>query len=761
MTAPGLLGEDSGRVRRAVVTCFAAATVVIYACVLSDTAVTFADDWLGPVMFVSMVALTAFTAREELRRDRPDRLAWSFIFAGIGLWALGCVLRAVLYPGGDGRQVPSVIDIPFLLFYPAVFVGLELLIRTRLRSYTKIPWIDGITGVLAMAAIAAAFIVEPIDSHAAGGLAASIVLLAYPIGDLILILLVAATFAIRGWQSRGPWLPLGLGLLLFGTADAIFAVAGPADSETLRLLSPLWLIGFLFINVAAWRNTDEEPEVSPEPWRLLLPAFFGLLAISIVLTAEFWDRPNGSILLAVAVLLAIGLRMGATIRESKRLEVTKIQAVTDDLTGLGNRRASSALLTEISDRAGRHDSPHAGALIIDIDRFKALNDALGHSAGDVVITSIAHAIEGAVKGRGLTVRLGGDEFAVIVPEGADETVLAGIAADITGALSVPLRMEGIDVHVDASIGGALIPAHASNGADMMSFADAAMMETKSLGMSYGLYRDQGNANPKERLRRLEELRHGISAGELIVHFQPKIRLADMRVSGVEALLRWRHPKLGLLTPVDFLHLAEQAGLMRPIAREVLQQSIAGQAAWARQGVNLAVAVNLSASNLVDLSLPVLVASEFETIGGNPKTFTFEVNENVVMSHADGSLEVLEQLRMMGCTISLDDFGAGTTSLAHLRDLPIDEVKLDRSFIQTILGNEKDRSIVEALVALAKRLDLGVVAEGVELPETAEYLEGIGCDHVQGNFASTALPANEVPAWAEWWTAGEGPARRRA
>jgi len=759
MTGPGHPGEHLDRFRKVIVLGFVVAVVATYACVLSHTAETFADNWLSPVMFFLMLLLTATTACRELGRDRPDRMAWAFIFAGVGLWALGCVLRALLYPGSDERPVPSVIDIPFLLFYPAVFIGMELLIRTRLRSYTKIPWIDGITGVLTMAAVATAFIIDPIDSHNDGGLFSSIVLLAYPIGDLILILLVATIFAIRGWQPRGPWLPLGLGLFLFGTADAIFAVAGPADSETLQLLTPLWLIGFLFINIAIWQNTDQEPEVSPEPWRLFLPAVFALIAIGIVLTAEFVDLPSGSVLLSVAVLLAIGLRMVATIRESKRLEVTKIQAVTDDLTGLGNRRASSALLTQISDRAGRDNSPHAGALIIDIDRFKALNDALGHSAGDVVITSIAHAIEAAVNGRGLTARLGGDEFTVIVPEGADETVLAGIAADITAALSVPLRMEGIDVHVDASIGGALIPTHASNGADLMSFADAAMMEAKSVGVSYELYRDQGNVNPKERLRRLEELRHGISAGELIVHFQPKIRLADMRVTGVEALLRWRHPKLGLLTPVDFLHLAEQAGLMRPIAREVLQQSIAGQASWSRAGVDLGVAVNLSASNLVDLSLPVLVASEFETVGGDPRTFTFEVNENVVMSQADGSLEVLEQLRMMGCTISLDDFGAGTTSLAHLRDLPIDEVKLDRSFIQTILGNEKDRSIVEALVALAKRLDLGVVAEGVELPETAVYLEGIGCDFVQGNFASTALPANEIPAWAEWWKISERPEPR--
>lgn len=751
MNPRGASGQRFDRLRQAVVAGFVVTVAAAYFCFLTDRAVDFADEWLGPVMFLLMLALTAITAADELGRERPDRRAWIFIFAGVGLWAIGCVLRVLLYSGFDHRPVPSVIDIPFLLFYPAVFIGLELLIRTRLHSYTKIPWIDGVTGVLAMAAVAAAFIVAPVDDHSDGGVAASIVLLAYPIGDLVLTLLVATMFAIRGWQPRGPWLPLGIGLLLFAIADGIFAATGPADTETLQLITPLWLIGFLFINIATWRDTAVKPEVSPEPWRLFLPVAFALIAIGIILTGEFVDLPMAATLLSVAVLLTIGLRMVATIRESKRLEVTQIQAVTDDLTGLGNRRASTALLTEISARAGQEHSPHAGALIIDIDRFKALNDALGHTAGDVVITSIAHAIERAVNGRGLTARLGGDEFTVIVPEGADETLLAEIAADITAALAVPLRMEGIDIHVDASIGGALLPTHASNGADLLSFADAAMMQAKGLGLSYELYRDQGNVNPKERLRRLEELRHGITAGELIVHFQPKIRLGDMRVTGVEALLRWHHPKLGLLAPIDFLHLGEQAGLMRPIAREVLRQSIAGQAAWARQGVRLDVAVNLSASNLVDLSLPVLVASEFEAAGGDPRSFTFEVNENVVMSQADGSLEVLEQLRMMGCTISLDDFGAGTTSLAHLRDLPIDEVKLDRSFIQTILANEKDRSIVEALIALAKRLELGVVAEGVELSDTATYLRSIGCDYVQGNFASPAIPAAEVLVWDGSWT----------
>ena len=693
-----------------------------------------------------MFILTAVTARNELRRNRPDRRAWTYIYAGFAFWAFASILLGIAYIGFDERPVPAFVDLPFLLFYPAVFVGMELLIRTRLRAYTKIPWIDGLTGILAMAAIAAAFILEPIDNNSDNGLLTTITLLAYPIGDLILIWLVATMFTICGWQRRGPWLPLGFSLILFAVADTVFAVAGPADDYVTQLLNPLWLFGFIFLNVATWRNTDEEPTLSPEPWRLFLPVVSSVIAVGIILSDQFMELPKSSVLLAVAVLLTIGGRMIATIRESRRLEVTQIQAVTDDLTGLGNRRAITAMLDQISEGA-KTGQVHAGALVIDINRFKALNDALGHAAGDVVIASIAAAIRRAVKGRGLCARIAGDEFTVLISDGADASFLEDLAADIKLSLDAPLRLEGLDVHVDASVGGALLPEHAASGPDLMIAADAAMRQAKGRNLSYELYHDRGDRDPRERLRRLEELRSAADNNELIVHYQPKIRLSDMEPSGVEALLRWNHPTFGLLHPSDFLDLADQAGQMRPIAREVLRQSIAGQNLWRKNGLKLNVAVNLSASNLLDLSLPAMIAGEFETAGADPSTFTFEVNENVVMSQAGYSLEVLEQIRLLGSTISLDDFGAGTTSLAHLRDLPIDEVKLDRTFIQSILGNEKDRNIVEALVNLAKRLDLAVVAEGVELPDTAVYLAGIGCDYVQGNMSTHALPADEIVTWA--------------
>ncbi|MGB0120634.1 MAG: EAL domain-containing protein [Solirubrobacterales bacterium] len=732
---------------RLLLAAFLVGSIIYAACVLTGFACDLAENWVMPLMYLAMVVMTAATARRELRLNRRDRNAWALIFLGLGFWSIGIVLRGILYEGFDDRPVPAAVDIPFLLFYPAVFIGLQLLIRTRIRSYTKIPWIDGLTGALAMAAIAAAFIVNPIDNHSEGGLAATITLLAYPIGDLILIWLVATMFAIRGWQPNGPWLPLGLGLFLFAAADTVFAISGPSEDRILQLLAPVWLIGFLLINLAAWRNTDEEPEISPEPWRLFLPFVFSAMALTVIVAAQVMDVPVVAVFLAVAVLVTVGLRMLATIQESKRLAVTQIQAVTDDLTGLSNRRAAVALLEEITETDGEQ-TVHAGALLIDIDNFKALNDALGHTTGDLIISSIGKLIDRAVRDRGMTARLGGDEFTVIVSDGADELFLKTLATDITHALAVPLRLEGIDVHVDASIGGALLPSPATGATDLVSCADAAMRAAKGSGANYVLYEDQGTDNPRERLRLLEELRTGIERRELVVHFQPKMRLADQAVTGVEALVRWQHPEQGLIRPSGFLHLAERANLMRPIAREVLKQSIVAQSRWRDAGRDLNVAVNLAASNLFDQSLPAMIAGEFETHGCDPAQFTFEVNENVVMSGSEFSLEVLDQLRLLGCRISLDDFGAGTTALVHLRDLPIDEVKLDRTFIQRIVGKEKDRDIVEALVALAKKLGLTTVAEGVEDEDTLDFLSGIGCCSVQGLLIADTLRADEILPWVD-------------
>ncbi|MGA7397113.1 MAG: EAL domain-containing protein [Solirubrobacterales bacterium] len=724
-----------------------AVVVAYFFCVVTGFCSSFAEDWIVPMMFLALVALTAVTARHELSLDRPDRSAWGLIFLGLGFWSLGVLIRGALYAGLDERPVPAGVDILFLLFYPAMFVGLQLLIRTRIRSYTKIPWIDGLTGALAMAAIAGAFIVDPINTHSDGGLGATITLLAYPIGDLILIWLVATMFSIRGWQRDGPWLPLGLGLVLFAAADTLFAVIGPSDSQALQLLTPVWLIGFLLINVAAWRNTDEEPETSAEPRHLFLPFLFSVLAIGVILDDQFEDLPEVSVFLAVAVLVMVSLRMLATNRESKRLAITKVQAVTDDLTGLSNRRATVALLDEIT-AMSKAGTVNAGTLLIDIDDFKALNDALGQTTGDLIISSTGRLIDKAVDGRGLTARLGGDEFIVVVSDGADAGLLADLATDITAALADPLRLEGIDVHVDASIGGALLPSQAADGTELISCADAAMRIAKDREAKYSLYEDHGSDDPRERLQLLEDLRVDIDQGGLVVHFQPKLSLDKLQLSGVEALLRWQHGDRGLMRPGQFLHLAERAHLMRPIAREVLRQSIAAQSKWKEAGFELNVAVNLAASNLVDQSLPTMVAGEFSTHGCNPADFTFEVNENVVMSGIGPSLEVLDQLRQLGCRISLDDFGAGTTSLVHLRDLPVDEVKLDRTFIQQILSSDADRDIVDALVLLAKKLGLTVVAEGVELPDTIRFLTGIGCDYLQGHVAAPAMPADELTRWIE-------------
>ena len=424
------------------------------------------------------------------------------------------------------------------------------------------------------------------------------------------------------------------------------------------------------------------------------------------------------------------------------------QALHDALTELPNRillhdRLAHAL------RLVERDASSLALLLLDLDRFKVINDTLGHQAGDALLRQVAARMRDAVRSSDTVARLGGDEFALLLP-GSDRDGAVQAAQTLRATLVAPVTVEGQTVHVGASIGIAVTPAHGQEVAVLLRHADVAMYVAKRAGSGYAVYDPRHDGYSAGRLMREAELRQALATNELVLHYQPTVDLRTGRATGVEALVRWAHPTHGLLAPDAFIPLAEQTGLIVPVTRWVLEQALAQGAAWARVGHPLEVAVNLSVRTLHDERLPDTLAWLLRRYAIAPERVMLEITESVLMADPAQALAVLTRLSALGVRVAIDDFGTGYSSLAYLKQLPVDAVKIDKSFVQQMGAAEatKDTAIVRSVIDLGHNLGLLVVAEGIEDRATWEHVRALGGDVAQGYYMSRPLPVPSLDRWLE-------------
>lgn len=418
----------------------------------------------------------------------------------------------------------------------------------------------------------------------------------------------------------------------------------------------------------------------------------------------------------------------------------------DVLTDLPNRvyfidKLESAIVS------GSESGTPLAVLILDLDRFKEVNDTLGHQVGDQLLQQVALRLRGVVgRSEGLS-RLGGDEFAVLVLSGTEADAVRQ-AGDITRALEHPIALIDIDMQVGASIGISLYPEHGSDAATLMKRAEVAMYHAKRHRSGYAVYNVDVDPHSLRRLTLLGELRQALESDELCVDFQPKVLAGSRQPCGVEALARWYHPYHGAMSPSEFVPLAEETGLIRPLTRWVLDAVLHSWSKWNAGGVRTTVAVNLSVRNLLDPKLTDMIANQLRRWNVPAEFLELEITESDIMSDPDHSLRVLRKLDEMGIKLSIDDFGTGYSSLAYLRKLPVDAIKIDRSFVIAMEQDSNDRLIVEATIDLAHKLGLRVVAEGAETEQVVKLLEELGCDAVQGYFISRPLDEQLALKWLQ-------------
>ena len=418
----------------------------------------------------------------------------------------------------------------------------------------------------------------------------------------------------------------------------------------------------------------------------------------------------------------------------------------DALTGLPNR----VLLDDRLSQAVAHaeqDGHSFGVAMFDLDRFKVVNDSLGHRAGDALIKEVAHRLAGVARGTDTVGRLGGDEFLFIMDRLAKREDAEHIARRAVKALELPIRLDGVDLHTSASIGIAMFPADGKSAEALIANADAAMYCAKQRGRNnIQCYAEGMNSATQERVKLESDLHQALSLKQLELHYQPKVDIKTGLIHGVEALARWRHPQRGLVPPGEFIPLAESCGLIDAIGEWVVRESCRQARAWQLEGLPpLRVAVNLSAfqfrhGNLLEMIREALQAAQLE-----PRFLEVEITESALMSDPEESVTILEQLSRMGVVVSVDDFGTGYSSMSYLRRFPIDKLKIDRGFIAELISRADDASIVRAIVSLAHSLRLKVVAEGVETSEQLNVLRSLGCDQYQGFCFSPAVPAAQFAA----------------
>lgn len=415
----------------------------------------------------------------------------------------------------------------------------------------------------------------------------------------------------------------------------------------------------------------------------------------------------------------------------------------DSLTGLPNRFALESTLNELFNVDGEGIACESVTLIfLDLDNFKQINDALGHETGDKVLSMGANRIAQALPADGFVARLGGDEFAVVLRDKTPEYVNT-VASDIAESINQPYEVEGYKLSLGVSIGAATCPEHACSTSELLRCADVAMYSAKNGPLTFAWYDPANDTNAISNLVMKNELREAIENEGLEVHYQPKYSLKTGRMTGVEALARWHSPSAGFVSPDVFISLAEHVGLINDLTILILNRAATQCQQWRQMGFDLSVSVNLSAMNLHEGTLPELIRKTLVDTGLPASALTLEVTEGTVMTNVDRACEVLSQVRALGVKFSVDDYGAGYSSLSYLNKLPISELKLDRAFITHVGNSEKDAVIVRATLELAHNLGLIMVAEGVEDAAALDFLCSIHCDQVQGYFLCRPLPAAEL------------------
>jgi diguanylate cyclase (GGDEF)-like protein len=666
-------------------------------------------------------------------------------------WTIGDFFLTVESLGGATPATPSSADAFYLLFYPLAYVATVLLLQRGLGRLSRPNWLDGLVAGLGASALCAAFAFHSIMHLTGGSSLATATNMAYPVGDLLMLLLVIGGTVLLSGRGTGQWylLATGLTVIVIGDTFNLFsssALVSRYGNFGNNFNSLAWPTAVFLMSLSVWLPSHFLDPLRPQKASgFFLPGLAAAAGLFILVAGTLNHISRAALWLSVATLLTVGVRLAISARSLRILtEERHRQAHTDELTSLGNRRQLFHILDVFfADQVGLAEQRELAFLFVDLNHFKEINDSFGHPAGDELLRQLGPRLTRAVGASGSVVRLGGDELAVVLMD-ADANEAIVVAKRILAEIEQPFVLHKINASVGASIGIALVPSNASDGPGLLWCADVAMYRAK-LGNTRYVFYDQDLDGGEDQPNLLDELRVAVQDGAFVLHYQPQLDLRTGQVLAVEALVRWPHPKLGLVPPMKFLPLAEEAGLMWPLTTWVLNEALSQCAAWRAEDRVLAVSVNVATTDLLEVGFIDLIEELLKRHDLPAEALVIEITETTIITDFVRSQAVIQVLRDMGIIVSIDDFGAGFTSLAYLSSLAVGELKLDRTFI-TALGADgkgRDLDLVRATITLGHDMGLRVVAEGIEDVETLDLLGELGCDLAQGYFISRPTPANRL------------------
>ena len=730
------------------------------------TALQVVDDFVLLVLAVAAVVLTGLAAHSTQGRLRA---AWLSMTVGVLGWAIGELIWTYYELKLHEVPFPTVADAAYLLLPVGACLALLLFPADHTAQSIGRLLLDGLIVAGSLFLVSWVTILDAVYEAGASSRLALVVSLAYPISDVVLLTVAAVVLVKAGTTQRLALTLLTVGMACIALSDSTFSyLASRGDYTSGNPIDIGWAAGLLFITVAAAAGRDDahrdRDSVELPGWASIWLPYAPLLLAAVVAAANPPRILRAGPVEAVGALLVTAVlgRQFLAVSENRRLLATVAkQALRDPLTGLANRVLFDDRLNQAMNLRDR-DRLSVGVIALDLNDFKIVNDTLGHPAGDELLKRAGERILGGVRVGDTVARLGGDEFAVLIVGTVDHSHV--LAHRISEAFDQSFDIAGHELVMHPSIGLAVAEPEEPDvsAEDLLSRADLAMYTAKrsrTRGVqTFSLEMESAAVIDKETLRRgpwsrgasgpgavqlLAELRQAIGQSELTLVYQPKLDLRTGRIVGVEALLRWPHPERGHLSPAEFLPLVRRHGLMGSITEFVLNKALDDAVAWRSAAVGVPVAINVFAPSLSNLSLPVSIAKALADRDLTASALTVEITEDLFLDNMDRTRLVLEQLRQSGIRIAIDDFGSGYSALSYLRDLPIDEVKLDRDFIAPILVDERAAAVVQAVVDLAHVLGLLIVVEGVEDAETAARLRDYGCDMGQGFFYSRPITSSEL------------------
>jgi diguanylate cyclase (GGDEF)-like protein len=750
--APTSFPPETGRSRRALWTTFAVLGVILTGYLLAvllrgeDAYSTWLDGWV--ICGIELVASALCLARGFGRQSgRPAALA---LGCSLLAWTLGDIITTAESIGGVTPPSPSVADLSYLAFYPLAYVAVIFFVRGEIRTLTISNWLDGIIAGLGAAAVCGAFVFDRIMQQSGSSSLVTVTNLAYPVGDLLLLGLVIGGCVVLPGRRRAPWVLLASGIAVNVLGDTSNLLHGSFGATRIGFVMNAvgWPTATVLMSMAVWlRRRPVNPLMTERTSDFALPNLAAAAALGILVAGCVHSVSRVAIALAAATLVMVGVRLLLSVREIQALSHERHrQAVTDDLTGLSNRRYLFRVLDSFF--AEGDDSLSADRtlafLFVDLNHFKEVNDSFGHPAGDELLRQVGARLSSSLRHSDLLVRIGGDEFAVVLIDG-DAQYARQVAARVTASLAEPFQLEVVSASISASIGIAMAPTDSTYSAGLVWCADVAMYRAKLGHIPFATF-ERALDEDGDQMQLLEELQQAINDGHLVLHYQPQLNLRTGEILTVEALLRWAHPRLGLLPPDNFLPLAQEAGLMETITEWVLDEALSQCVRWQNSGRPLTVAINVSPSTLLSSGFVDMVADRLKCSELPAEYLVLELTESAVISDFDACRRVITELRSRGVLVSIDDFGAGVTSLAYLGNLAVSELKLDRAFLIGLTGptgadRDREADLVRSTIELGHSMGLRIVAEGIEDKVTLALLADLGCDFAQGYFISRPKPAS--------------------